>query len=382
MRMTTIAFATMVSLSPAHAQTDRTIEQIVGAAVSPMLPANGAGGVAVALRIDGRTLFFNHGYGDTATKRPVDPDSLFNLASLRKVFEATLLADAVLRGEINLDDPVANYVPELQRGGHIRKITVGELATHTSGLLLPQDHPPWPDQHYTLEQFIDVLNDWHADPEHTPGRQHMYTHAGYVLLQLALERRFKMPIWDLMNQRVLRPLGLGSTVLPKPDAENVRGALDPALLPRTVQGYDENGGPIGELGDIQGYYLFAGTGQMYASARDLDKFLAANLGEAPVPPTLQRAMRLAQRGAFPISPRNEQALAWEVNHNFDAPVVEKNGGLDNSSTYLGMMPGRRIGLVLLCNVGNADPVTVGRRIISEVAAHARPIVRVKGGGKI
>jgi beta-lactamase class C len=43
----------------------------------------------VALRIEGRSLFFNYGCADRANKRPITTDTLFNLASLRKVFEAT-----------------------------------------------------------------------------------------------------------------------------------------------------------------------------------------------------------------------------------------------------------------------------------------------------
>ena len=69
-------------------------------------------------------------------------DSLFNLASLGKVFDATLLALAIRRGELNFDDPVDRYVTELQQGGDIRNVTLGQLATHTSGLLLPQDDLP------------------------------------------------------------------------------------------------------------------------------------------------------------------------------------------------------------------------------------------------
>src|SRR5262249_47995110 len=95
----------------------------------PMLIA--AGGMAVAVHIDGRTLFFNYGLADAARKEPITSDSLFNLASVGKVFLSTLLAQAVERGEVALDDPVAKYVTELQQGGDIRKVTLGELATHT-----------------------------------------------------------------------------------------------------------------------------------------------------------------------------------------------------------------------------------------------------------
>ena len=170
------------------AETNRSVQKIVTQEIAA-LPVNGPGGAAVADRIAGRTWFFSFGMADQAAKRPITSDSLFNLASLGKVFDATLLALAVRAGELDFDDSVDKYVTELQQGGDIRKVTLGQLATHTSGLLLPQDHPPWPDEGYTLPEFIRVLAAWKADKRHEPGRQHIYTHAGFMLLHLAVERR-------------------------------------------------------------------------------------------------------------------------------------------------------------------------------------------------
>src|SRR5262249_14453252 len=144
--------------------------------IQSIVPADGAGGAAVALRIAGRTLFFNYGFAESISRRPIGSDTLFNLASLRKVFDATLLAQAVRNGELGLDDPVEAYVEELRGGGDIRRVTLRHLATHTSGLLLPQDHPPWPDWGYTPAQFIRTLNAWRSDS--LPGQTHLYTHAG------------------------------------------------------------------------------------------------------------------------------------------------------------------------------------------------------------
>ena len=70
-------------------------EEIVARQIHAMVPSDGAGGVAVVLRLGGRTSFFNYGWADRANEKPVTTDSLFNLASLRKVFEATLLARSV-----------------------------------------------------------------------------------------------------------------------------------------------------------------------------------------------------------------------------------------------------------------------------------------------
>src|SRR6266508_3877167 len=86
-----------------RAETDKNVEQIVVRQVAPMLSAGGMGGAAVAVRIEGRTLLFNYGWADRARERPITADSLFNLASLRKVFDATLLARAVRAGELKLE---------------------------------------------------------------------------------------------------------------------------------------------------------------------------------------------------------------------------------------------------------------------------------------
>src|ERR1700722_14762145 len=138
---------------------DTEVDHIISHGIAPMVAPNGAGGVAVVARIGGRNLFFNSGYADQADKRPITSDSLFNVGSVRKVFEATLVAQGVLRGEIKLDDPVARYVTELH-GDYIRHVTVRQLVSHTSGLLLPTGHPPWPTEKYSLAGFFDALNAW------------------------------------------------------------------------------------------------------------------------------------------------------------------------------------------------------------------------------
>jgi beta-lactamase class C len=249
---------------------------------------------AVAVRARGRTLFFNYGFADLKHRQPITTDSLFNLASVRKLFEADLLALAAKRGELDLDDPVAKYVAELEDGGDIKQVTIGQLATYTSGLVLPQDHPPWGNEHYALAEFIDVLKAWKADKNHAPGKQHIYSHAGYVVLQLALERRFQEPIAALLEERLIAPLGLTSTLVPIRGSDG-RAGMAPELMARAVQGYGEDDEPVGLPGDQQSFYDFPGTGQMFSSARDLAIYAAAHLGELPIDHTLQEAMHFAHQ---------------------------------------------------------------------------------------
>jgi beta-lactamase class C len=220
----TLAFATVLLAAPLMSppiapdmDTDAAIGGLVVHELQAILPPDRPGGAAVAIRMDGRTLFFNHGFADAASERPVTSDSLFNLASIRKVFEATLLAQAVGQGALNLGDPVSKYVTELQQGGDIRRVTIGELATHTSGLVLRPDYPPWPVPAFTFESFFQTLNTWKADEQHTPGKQHIYTHGGFVLLHLALDRALGTDLDELMRRQLLTPLGMTSTVFPQPN---------------------------------------------------------------------------------------------------------------------------------------------------------------------
>jgi len=339
---------------------------VIAREIKVLQPEGDASGLAIALRIEGRTSYFNYGFSNIEKREPVTSDSLFNLASVGKVFDTTLLAQAVRQRELSLDDPVAKYVTELENGGDIRAVTLGQLATHTSGLLLPQDHPPWPTERYTVTTFIDTLNRWNASEGHRPGKQHEYTHAGFILLHLALERRFGVPLRTLIEQRVLKPLGMTSTALPGPGGSNPRGDLEAALKTRAVQGYDDRGTPVGEPGNIQGYYLWPGTGQMFSSARDMATFLAANLGELPGHQPLQKDMQFAQHARFPMNRDHSQALAWELDLG-SVPLVEKNGGLNNTSTYIGMIPDKRIGIVMLSNRGEQNVAKVSRRVLLELA---------------
>ena len=212
------------------------VEQIVAQKVQPILPEKGGGGVAVAVRINGKTELFNYGLADLAKNRPVETDSIFNLGSVGKLFATTLLAQAVKQGELSLDDPVDKYVTELQRGGDIRRVTLGQLASHTSGLpRVPGQYEHWHKGNYTFSDFVRFLNSWKADQKHEPGKQYLYSNAAMVLLRVALERRFNTRFAALMKERITGRLGMSSTALPLPRD----------LIGRAVQGYGPMGRPIG-----------------------------------------------------------------------------------------------------------------------------------------
>ncbi|MBR1192812.1 serine hydrolase [Bradyrhizobium sp. AUGA SZCCT0160] len=343
---------------------DAKIQHIVTAYLAPETVGK-PGGLAVAVYAAGHTEFFNYGVADEATRQPITSDTLFNVASVRKPFEAILLALGTLRGELRLDDPVSRYVPEL-RGDYIKRVTIGELATHTSGLLLPTDHPPWPNDSFNLPQFFEALNAWTPPSGEQPGKQRIYTHAGYVLLQLALERRYGQPIGDLIEANILKPLGMNQTFLPERGPDH-RAMMAPELMERVVQGYSDTGMAIGPPGDQQTYYDFPRTGQMFTSARDLATFLAAFIDGEAIDPQLRQALQMTQREAFHVTEKFGQAMAWENIHLNDVTVVDKPGGLNNASAYLGLVPAHKVGIVLLANRGEFPHEIARYHVLPELA---------------
>jgi beta-lactamase class C len=346
----------LMTVASAHAQLN--VEQIVVQKIQPIVPKGGGGGVAVAVRMNGNTQFFNYGMADNAQNRPVTADSIFNLGSVGKVLATTLLAQAVKQGELSLDDPVAKYVTELQRGGDIRRITLGQLASHTSGLpRVPQQYETWHRGRYTWPDFVRFLNSWKADSKHEPGQQYLYSNAAMVLLRVALERRFNTRFATLMHQRLTGPLGMTSTALPLPRD----------LLGRAVQGYGSSGRPIGRPGMEGGTFQWPGSGQIYSSSRDMATFLAADLGELPDHRPIENAMALAQQPVFTVGPRLKLGLAWQNVSAGNFIIIDKNGGLPNTSTYIGFAPQRKLGVVTLANRGNQHAIGIGRQILHALA---------------
>ena len=353
----TILIGPLLAVLPVRSQ--ENIEQIVAREVQPMLPANGkGGGVAVAVRMNGETRFFNYGFANEARNERVTADSIFNLGSVGKLFATTTLAEAVKRGELSLDDPVAKYVTELERGGDVRRITLGELASHTSGLPdQPQQYERWHRGKYTWPDFVRFLNSWKADPKHEPGKQYLYSDTAMVLLRITLQRRFNTPFARLMHQRITGPLGMTSTALPLPRD----------LLGRAVQGYSSQGQPIGKPGMEGGTFQWPGSGQIYSPARDMATFLAANMGELANHGPMENAMALTQQPVFTVNPHFRQALAWQDVTSGDLTIFDKNGGLPNTSTWIGFTPQRHIGVVLLCNRGKQPATRIGRQILHALA---------------
>ena len=183
------------------------------------------GMVLVAVR--GDQVFFG-GYGETAPgshQRPSESSTL-RLCSLTKIFTADVLTKLVADGTVRLGDPLQKYAPSGARvPARGEPITLGELATHTSGLPRELGAAPAGSAHFT---YPDFATRWRWLPtvrvRSEPGTAALYSNVGFDLLGDGLQAAAHEPYPALLAERTLRPLRMYATTF-FPSAEQCERLL-------------------------------------------------------------------------------------------------------------------------------------------------------------
>ncbi len=217
---------------------------------------------------NGQTSIQGFGRRAADASEPPAADTLFRIGSITKAFTGQLLASLVADGVVSLADPLTKYVPEfiapMSEGG--RPIRLIDLATHSAGLPREVPHAPGPPE----DPFVNVTHDafvaWlKANPlMFTPGTSISYSNFGFDLLAAALAAAAHQPYPDLLDARVIRPLGLPDTTF----------APSASQAARIMPGHDFDGLllPNAATGSV-----IVGSGGLYSSPRDLLAWLEWHL---------------------------------------------------------------------------------------------------------
>jgi CubicO group peptidase (beta-lactamase class C family) len=208
-------------------------------------------------------------YADTAgtpaapaDRRPVTEDTVFDLASITKLFTSTVLLTLVDEGALSLDEPIARWLPSFDTAER-RGVTLRRLLTHTSGLpALLRLWTDWPDRASRTAAVLD------APLVSRPGTAFEYSCVGFIVAGLLAERVTGRGLPDLVTERVCRPLGLTDTgFLPDPGrvARTAATEYQPEAGRGLVRGsvHDENSWSLGGT---------AGNAGLFGTAADLARF--------------------------------------------------------------------------------------------------------------
>ncbi|MYW01318.1 serine hydrolase domain-containing protein [Streptomyces sp. SID3343] len=277
----------------------------------------------------------------------VDADTRFELGSVTKTFTALLLADAVARNEVRLDDPLAAFLPPGARPRGAPPITLLHLATHTSGLpRLPRGSlrtalPAWysnPYAGYDEKRLFDSLG---RTPVRTrPGSRVTYSNLGVGLLGHVLARAADMPYADLIVRRLGVPLGLVMTTC-DPNAPQVTGYLHGRPRPP----WDMPGLPA--------------AGALRSTAADLTRYLAAHLTPGGVAsPALAAALREVRRPRLIVRGSGDRlGLVWNVRERPGHELVFHGGSTRGFTSFVGFSPQAGVAVAALANTAAGPRAT-------------------------
>lgn len=285
--------------------------------------------------------------GQTSVGGPApNGKTIFEIGSISKVFTGILLADAVERGEVTLDEPMAKLlgpkvaVPKYEG----RPIRLVDLATHSSGLpRLPSNlkfiNPFNPYAHYQKRDLEEFLAEHQL--ARAPGKVYEYSNLGMGLLGYVLAARDDTTYQQLLIQRLCQPLGLKDT----------RVLLTTEQKQRLASGISRLGLPAMNW-DLP---TLAGAGGIRSTLDDMAVFLQVNMFPDKTP--LAEAIRMSQEPRFIVQPptkkeprRVEIGLAWHITTTAEGTkIVWHNGMTGGYASYLGFVPEKKIGIIVLAN---------------------------------
>lgn len=353
---------------PRPPNTRRALEERLQAQLDRTRARLGIPGVAVTLILpDGSTWSGASGLAAVATRTPVTPDTAFAFASMTKTFTSAVVLQLVAEGRLRLADRAADLLPPLPVAID-RRITVGMLLNHTSGLadyfLNPKIDPPLqrrPSVAWTPDDALRYLGKRRSPP----GGSFFYSNTNYLLLGLVVERVTGRSLAAEIRSRLLEPNGLDATWYQA--AEPSRPTLAHGYR---LPGKKRNVTPV-DLADGSGIAPFTsvvtaagGAGAMAGTTGDLARWARALYGGRVLGPEgtalLLSGFRTA-RGYLP---------GVTYGYGVQALSIDGHPSLGHSGRLLGFRGAVRhfpidgLTIAVLSNQSRADPALIVRALLA------------------
>jgi D-alanyl-D-alanine carboxypeptidase len=296
-------------------------------------------------------------HGDT----PATPTARFRIASITKLFVATVVLQLAQDHQLAITDPLDRYVPGFPGAD---RITIGQLLDHTSGI--PDygqiegfsDHLLTDRQHrYTTQQVLSLIA--HRKRDFAPGADYAYSNSNYLLLADVITA-VTHDTWSAqIRRRIINPLNLTDTYIA--GAEPATGAVIPGYFDADNDGTEENietGQPWPALETSEGP-----AGAIVSTAGDLATFGDALYHGRLLTPATLRTMT----APHPFHPRTSNyGYGTEISHlGYDTTVLGHGGFLPGFKSILWYVPSRDLTITVLTNDSTANPADLAELILRQ-----------------
>ena len=281
----------------------------------------GIPGILAGVWIPGEgQLVIENGLSDIQAGTAIRQEDHVRIGSVTKSFTVTLLLQLAEEGLLSLSDPVEQYLPGLQNG----TASLAELANMRSGIFNYTE-----DGDFVTEFVADFLRKWESQelvdfanahqPYFPPGEGWHYSNTNTVILGMIVEQVTGQPIGQVMQERILGPLGLNDTLYPS----------GPELPSPFAHGYGFD--PLEDL-SFTDPSSSAGSGAMYSTLGDLKKWAEA-LGTGSLLSASSQSERIGSLEPMAFSPCDDQVPERPKR---DCPEYDRYGyGFGEISGWIG-----------------------------------------------
>ena len=313
-------------------------------------------GCSVGVFRDGE-IAYARGYGmaDLEHGVPIEPRSIFRIASTSKQFTAATVVLLHLRGDLSLDDDIRKWLPEMRDYG--QPITIRHLIHHTSGIrdyltLMSLAGKGGADFYTDAEVLAAIARQRELNFE--PGSRFLYSNSGYFLLGQIVARTTGKSLRVAARELIFEPLGMRNTHFHDDHTELVRHRAEGYA--RAEGGYRISRTTLEMIGDGG---VFTCIDDLLAWDRN---FYEPKVGGEEFLELMHATGTLTSGEAL------DYAAGLRVSTYRGLPTVSHGGAFVGYRAEMLRFPKQRLTIACLANVSAADPATLCRRVADALLA--------------
>ena len=320
------------------------------------------GAAAVVTFPDGSSWSGVSGHASLNPAEPVTSDTGFVVGSITKTFVAALVLQLAEEGALELDRPLARWLPDYPRA---RRITLRQLLNHTSGVFNYFEHPLYeslvfgrPSHEWTPQEILDQFG---RTPYFPPGSGFHYSNTGFVLLGLVVEEATGASLGEELRRRFFEPLALDHTHFQGDGAQAgwARGYLRSPSGHRNVTGSSDFR-PTASAASVAW-----AAGGIVSTAEDIARWAEALYGGDVLNPDSLSAMTDHQFSPYPLG---TYGLGTRTHLVDGARAFGHTGSLRGYMATMWRFPAEEVTVVVLTNLGRFD----GNRLADALVRLALP----------
>jgi CubicO group peptidase (beta-lactamase class C family) len=315
-------------------------------------------GVAIAVVQNGQVIY-SHGFGqrDIKSNLPVTTKTIFAIGSISKSFTSLSMGMLNDEGKLDWDKPVRQYLPEFQMYDPVasERMTPRDLISHRVGMA---GHDlVWYSSDFSREDLVHRLRFLQSDHDFRSGYRYnnmLVVAAGYLVGKVSAGS------WeDFVRHRVFEPLQMSSSNFSVSDSEKTSDFAHPYRK-------DEHTDAISEI-PFHAMSAIGPAGSINSNVEDMAKYAIFQLGNGKLGDrqlVSESNLKLNHTAQVPmpdesrpieIGPRS-YAMGWVISSYRGHPLWWHNGGIDGFYALLTLLPDENVGMVILTNLLEDDPV--------------------------